>query len=709
MERYTTGAVGTGRRALLGALAVGTLLLGIPTPATGSPTPSVTIGDVTIAEGNAGTTNATFTIQASPPPKPPNPLQVGWSAAGGSAQAPADFTASSGVVTLSKTYPSRTVTVPIVGDVIDESNETFVVNLANLVGSPGRIGDAQAVGTITDDDAPPVLSVNDTSVTEGNAGTATATFTISLSAPSSQAVSVNWATTAGTATAGSDFVGANGSRTIAAGATTATVGITVNGDIVDEPNETFSIQLSAPTNATLGDATGLATITDDDPVPSLSIADASLTEGDAGTKTLSFVVSLSTASGRTVTVQWATADDGAIGGSDYVAASGTLTFVPGDTSGTVSVTVNGDGVAELDEAFVVTLGPATHASIADGLALGTIVDDEGLPVIDVSAPSVDEGDTPPSSLTFTISLSHPSALPVTVDWTTADGTAVAGTDYAAASGTVSFAPLDTSESVTIDVLADTTYERDETVALELADATNAPIGRARRLGTLANDDDPPTITIGDASATEGNAGSTMLPFTVSLSTVSDLDATVDFATNAGTAAAASDFISTTGTLTIPAGDTSATIEVPVTGDTRYEIDETFSVDLNGPVDASISGGTAQGTIRNDDPAKTSLTIKVTTGVSVVKARGLLEPTKRGHRVRVSLFRRTGGTYVKVAVRSVLVQRFRDRDGDGRTDGRYVASFTRPRAGGRFKIVVRFAGTPAYKASSIAKPFRLAAP
>jgi chitinase len=819
MNAWPGGLRRGSRRIVFGVVIAGTVMLGLPRPATATPTPSITIGDVTVVEGNVGTTAATFTIQASPPPKPSAPLQLSWATAAATATAGTDFTTSSGTVSLTKANPSRTVTVPVVGDVLDEPSETFVVNLSNLVGSPGTIGDAQGLGTITDDDglpvlsvndttvvegdagvttatftislapasgrsvtvnwattagtatagtdyvatsgvrtiaagstsatvnitvngdtvdepnetfgislsgptnaslgdaagvatiadddAAPVLSVNDTSVTEGNAGTVTATFTISLSGPSGQAVSVNWATTAGTATAGTDYLAASGGRTIAAGSTSATVSITVNGDALDEADETFGISLTGPTNASLGDAAGVGTITDDDPAPGLSIADVSAAEGNVGSTTFSFAVTLSAPSGRTVTVQWATADDEASSASDYAPASGTLTFVPGDTTETASVTVNGDLVAELDEGFTVTLSSAANATIVDGIAVGTIVDDEGLPVIDLLAQSVPEGDAGITSLPFTVVLSHPSALPVTVEWDTADATALAGSDFTAASGTVSFAAMDVSETVVIDVMGDDSFESDETLALELSNATNAPIGRSRRLGTIANDDAAPVVSIGDTAVVEGDSGSTAATFTVTLSAASDLDASVGYATSDGTATGGSDFVPTSGTLTVPAGETSATIEVPVTPDSRYEPDETFTVDLSGPVDASIGDGAGQGTIENDDPVKTTITIAVVKGTTLVKAKGVLEPTQAGHHVTVTLYRRTGGAFVRVAAKTVSVKRLGDRDGDGKTDGKYVASFTRPAAGGSFKLVAHFAGTPSHKPSTTSKRFTLA--
>ena len=238
LARQLRGFHAPARRLAAGAAAAAVFVLAVPAPATAAPTPIVTITDVTVTEGTGGSVNASFTIQAAPAPKPCCALQVSWATAPGSATSPADFTASSGTVSLTKTGASKVVTVPVAGDATDEANETFVVNLTNLVGSPGQIGDAQGVATITDNDPLPALSVNDVTVIEGNAGTSTATFTASLSAVSGNAVTFNWTTAAGTATAGTDYVTASGSRTIAAGATGTTFGVTVNGDVLDEVNET---------------------------------------------------------------------------------------------------------------------------------------------------------------------------------------------------------------------------------------------------------------------------------------------------------------------------------------------------------------------------------------------------------------------------------------------------------------------------------------
>jgi hypothetical protein len=697
------------RRALAGAVGAGLLVLAIPVPSMAAPTPSVTITDVTITEGTGGTVDANFTIQAAPAPRFCCAVQVSWATAPGSATAPADFTASSGTVSLTKTSASKVVSVPVVGDALNEANETFVVNLSNLVGSPGTIGDAQGVAIITDNDPIPVLSVNDVSVTEGNAGTTTATFTITLSAASGRAVTFDWVSAAGSATSGTDYVAASGSRTIAAGGTTAAVGITVNGDVADEFDETFGITLSNPGNATIGDGSGVATITDDDPVPVLSVNDVSVTEGNAGTSTAAtFTVTLSAASGKTVTVDWATANGSATSPSDFTAGSGTLTFVPGDTSESIAVAVNGDITAELDETYGITLSNPGNATIADGSGLGTITDDELLPVIHIDDPTLAEGQSGMSSVSFPVKLSNPAAFPVSVDWTTTAGTATSGTDYLGASGTVTFAPLDVSETVQVTVYGDGTYEGDETFGVDLSNASGAPIGDMDAIATIVNDDDAPIISVGNISKTEGNTGTSLLTFAISLVGDSDVNATFDWATADATATAGTDYVAGSGTLTIPAGTTSGTVSVVVNGDVAYEPNETLSLTLTNPASATIGDGVALGTITNDDKRPTTLTLQVVRKPRAVVAKGILEPTASGQRVTATLFRKQGGKFVKIAAKTVVLRYLKDRDGDGKTDGSYNVTFTRPKAKGSYRILARFKGGAAYKPCNRAKLFSLTA-
>ncbi|WP_456362372.1 putative Ig domain-containing protein [Xanthomonas arboricola] len=227
------------------------------------------------------------------------------------------------------------------------------------------------------------MSINNVSVNEGNAGTTNATFTVSLSQPAGTGgVSFDIATADGTATAGVDYVASSlTGQTIPAGSSSATFTVLVNGDTLSEPNETFFVNVSNVTGASVGDGQGQGTIVNDDALPALSIDDVSVNEGNSGTTTATFTVSLSAASGQTVSVNYITADGTATAGSDYSARSGTLTFAPGVTAQGVAITVNGDTAVEPNETFSVGLSGASNASIARATGTGTIVNDDVVVVV----------------------------------------------------------------------------------------------------------------------------------------------------------------------------------------------------------------------------------------------------------------------------------------------------------------------------------------
>jgi hypothetical protein len=274
-------------------------------------------------------------------------------------------------------------------------------------GAPGFPGDG-FVAKIGE----PSLSINDVIVTEGNGGTVNAVFTVTVSPAATQNVTVNFATSNGTATAGADYLASSGMLTIPAGQTTGTITVTVNGDLLDEPDETFSVNLSNPTNAIIVDGQGLGTIIDDDPPPSLSIDDTNVTEGNSGTEIAIFTVSLSAASGKTVTVNFSTAGGTATAGSDYNSTSDMLTFNPGETTKSINVTVIGNTIVEADETFFVNLASPVNATIGDGQGTGTIFNDDAITLSPATLPSGTIGiaysqtitasdGTPPYSFTVT--------------------------------------------------------------------------------------------------------------------------------------------------------------------------------------------------------------------------------------------------------------------------------------------------------------------
>ena len=222
----------------------------------------------------------------------------------------------------------------------------------------------------------------DSDVSGGGSSGPHATFLVTLSAPATGTVTVDYHTVAGTA-GSADFTGASGTVTFAAGETSKTITIAIAPDTLVEGNEQFSVVLSNPQSATIADGTGVGTIVDDDTaqpvVPTLAIGDASITEGDSGTAQLSFTVTLSQAATGPVTVNYSTANGTATAGSDYTARSGTLTFAAGETTKTVTVPITGDTAVEANETFTISLAGASGATIADGSATGTIVNNDTAP------------------------------------------------------------------------------------------------------------------------------------------------------------------------------------------------------------------------------------------------------------------------------------------------------------------------------------------
>jgi large repetitive protein len=333
----------------------------------------------------------------------------------------------------------------------------------------------------------PSITIHDSTVAEGSTGTVAATFSLTLSATSTQTVTVAYWTGDGTAVAGSDYQAASGTLSFAPGETSKTISVLVNGDRISEQTETFVVNLSSPTNASIADSQGVGTILDDE--PRISIADARVNEGNTGTRPITFTVSLSAAYDVPVTLSYATANNTATAGSDYQAKSGTLTLPAGQTSGTITVQVSGDRLAEPNETFFVNLSNPNYGVISDGQGVGTILDDE--PRISISDVSKQEGKKGQTTLfTFTVTLSVAYDQAVTVSFKTTDGTAKTGdSDYIAQTGAVTFKPGETTKTITIVVNGDSKKESDEYFYLDMfGNSTNSLFTKSRGTGTILNDD-----------------------------------------------------------------------------------------------------------------------------------------------------------------------------------------------------------------------------
>jgi uncharacterized repeat protein (TIGR03806 family) len=449
----------------------------------------------------------------------------------------------------------------------------------------------------------PSLTITDASTVEGNAGTTELIFTVTLDKTTTQTVTVDYATADGTAVSPADYTSASGTLTIPAGTSSANIIISIQGDTTNEADETFTVTLSKPTFATLGSASATGTILNDDAIGGatrVNVVGASVLEGDNGTTNLAFTVNLNGPASNVITVDYATADNSATAGADYVAASNTLTFNVGQTMQTVNIQVNGDTQIETDETFTLALSnPTGGITLGTATATGTILNDD-VPVIGVSDASVVEGNSGTRNLTFTVSLNAAGLSDVTVSYSTSDGTAtVANLDYLSASGTLTFAPGETSKTVSVTVNGDTDIEPDENFSFNLSNALGAAIAIASATGTITNDD-LPTMTISRAGIFEGNSATRNMPFTVNLSRPTYKDVTVDYATSDLSATAGTDYTAVNGTLTIPAGAIAGTIMVSVMGDTDVEPDEEFNLALSNASGANIGVSNAIGTITNDD-------------------------------------------------------------------------------------------------------------
>jgi hypothetical protein len=655
--------------------------------------PGLKITNVTVAEGNAGTSLATFTINYAGPGT--SGVTVDYATADATATAGSDYVATSGTAILpGGGCKCTTVSVTINGDTTVEADETFEVNLSNPVGKV--ITDGQGIGTITNDDQPHA-TIDDPSVAE-NGGPLT--FTVTLDQVSLTDAVMSYSSAAGTATDGSDYTGVTGTLTITAGQTQGTIDVPVLDDSIYEGDEDLTMNLVAVSGVVVDDPQGDGTITDDDPQPNITVDDPSAPENGGP---LTFTISLDNPAGVDVNVDYATSDNTATGGADYTGVSGTATILAGNTTTTVDVPLLDDSTYEGDETLNLDLSGAVNGVVSNAQGQGTITEDDPMPTITVDSPVVGEGD---GTATFTITLDAAAAVDVNVDYATSDNSATDGADYSGVSGTATVLAGDTTTTVDVPVLDDNIYEGDETFSLDLSNAVNGSIGTASGTATISDDDPSPDVDIAPAQVLEGDAGTTPLDLNVTLSNPSFEDISVDYVTSDGTATAASDYEAASGTLTIPAGQTVGQVEVLVDGDTTFESNEDFTVTLSNLVGtANLTTDHATGTIRNDDKEPAALTMKVGKTHKKIGSRGLLEPASTGDSVTITLAKYRHGKWTTVSTKTVPVKKLADRDGDGLVDAKYGASFPRPRHG-RYRFTASFGGDTNTAATSKAVKFKL---
>lgn len=590
--------------------------------------PSVSIGAQRIVERSAGRWLTPIPVTLSAPA--PAPVTIQYATRAGTAEsAPgpgADFEAAVGTLTFAAGEAAKEILVPIIGDALDEPDETFVLAITGATGAIVRT--PEALMTIADDDAPPSVDVADVSITEGQAGTQTVTFTLSLSAPSGQTVTVGFATEDGSANAagapvagGQDYVAVRGAVQFPPRTTTAQVAVEVAGDTVPEDDETFTLVLEGSPTATLGlHPRGIATIRDDDPAPILVSKSVATAEGNAGLRQVDVRVRLidiwgaPRASGRIVEVSYATEAQTAEAGVDYVQTSGTLRFLPGEVEKTIPLQVVGDTIIEGEQSFLVRFAAPVNATLQTTSVQVDILDEDSLlPALTIAPARVTEGNVGTRNLDFVVSLSQALAEPVSVTCATQGRSAEGGLDYSDRSEVLTFAPGETQKIFRVAVLGDTLYEGPEEhfVALLSQATSNVAIQVGSAEGTIVEDDPPPLLSVTDAVTVEGDPTpeSTVryVAVLVVLDRPSALPIFMSVKTLAGTAVATgsaetggSDYRPIDGSLPFAPGETVKRILVGIHPDTAKESTEFFFVSLSSVYGARVNGALARVTIVDDD-------------------------------------------------------------------------------------------------------------
>lgn len=332
------------------------------------------------------------------------------------------------------------------------------------------------------------LSITDASVLEGNSGLTPITFTVSLGGISTTGFTVAYTTQDGTATvANNDYIPQSGTLTFAAGQPTATITVEVVGDTNIENNETFSVVLTNPTGFGVGNLTGTGTIINDD-FPTVSVSSFSLLRPDSGTVLYPFTFTLSAPAPFEVDVPYTTQDVTAVGDVDYTIATGTLVFLPNaPLTETVDVTVFGSTTPTLDKTFhMAALASPTVDIIPASVGTGTILSNSP-PAVNIADAQITESLTGLAYLQFDVSVLPALTGTITVDYATANGTAVAGTDYAAESGTLVFTPGNIEKTVDVPVYRLFTSQQDKTLTLNLSNLSapgNVILSHASATGTI---------------------------------------------------------------------------------------------------------------------------------------------------------------------------------------------------------------------------------
>ncbi|MDA8982545.1 cadherin domain-containing protein, partial [Gammaproteobacteria bacterium] len=550
---------------------VGSLSSSLITIADTNDTPTLTTSSqaITVNEGDTSTIN--FSIDAASA----KPISFLYSTVPNTALAGKDFVFASGQVDIAPGQTSASIAVETINDNLDEEDKFLLVEISSLENVDSELTELGL--TILDDDNAPILSSVANNVVEGD----DVSVEFSLSSASEKAITFDVLSSSSDATAGSDYVSLSQTVTINAGETSKTISLSTIDDSTDEADEAIGISISNLVNATTTSESFNFSIIDNDDAPTISFAGTSVGEG-AGTATISFAISA--VSEKVISFDVATEENTATN-ADFTSLTKTLTIDSGETSVTQSFEITQDESDEANESFNVVISNLTNVSASNTSASIGIIDDDGAPTIYFNDASVNEG----SSLTIPVLLSNTSELPITVNYATVDGTASSGKDYTSNSGQLTFAPGESSKSITLETIDNELDEDNRGLTVRFDNPSNAELSFTTLNVLLLDEDEAPVVSAFSSSVTEGQ------PLTVSftLSAESGKNVTFEYATSNGDAIAGQDYSSKSGLVTIAAGDQIATVSIDSLEDLIDEDSEAFNLILS-----NVSGATLKSTSVN---------------------------------------------------------------------------------------------------------------
>jgi len=604
---------------------------------------SVNAEQVSISEGNSGSKTVVYTIVRSGDLSGSATLDYQVTGSNGGDAADTVDGLPAGSLVFAPGQSERTVSFTLRGDTRVEADESFTLTLSNP--SAGVIVKASDSTLVTNDDTNFGISAP-AAQNEGAAGDVVEfTFTVTRSGVTSGAGSVQWRLDPATGINATDFQGnqdalgtnaglPSGTLSFAAGQTSQTITIRVRGDNTVENNESLQVSLFNPVGGTIeaGEGTVSTQILNDDASFSIAANAATQAEGNTGERDVVFTVTRSGSLSGARDMTWTLS--GGLNASDLAtgqASTGTLSFADGQSSATVVIRVRGDSTVESDEAVTVTLSnPSANASIGTASATTTLTNDDAtLSIAALSADKPEGSESGYVDFTFTVTRSGYLGQTSTVDWRVdpSVANAVNGADFFASQpsgvlrdgnempyGTVSFAAHETSKIITLRVASDSVLEGNETLRVLLENPSPGnELGTASASGVVRNDDAELNITGGTGSLPEGDGAhfnGTVFTYTVTrtgnLSQASTAEWSVQhLTTNAQDFSDGYNWLTPSGTLNFVAGQSTATFQVRIYGDTglnSVEGNENFTVVLKNPSNGTSVGanGSYQSTIANDD-------------------------------------------------------------------------------------------------------------